>query len=74
MDLNELRADVREALAAGRERIDLVYVDEDEFQQAARAMLADGHSVTELRLGSAPGGCIVVRPANSLPLDVSATA
>ena len=74
MDLSELRADVREALAAGRGRVELVYVDEDDYQRAARAMLADGHDVTELRMGSAPGGCIVVRSAESLPLDPSATA
>ena len=74
MDLSELQADVREALDAGREHIELVYVDEDEYQMVVKAMLSDGHDVTELRLGGAPGGCIVVRSAEALPLDPSASA
>ena len=66
MDLNltELRADVREALAAGRERVELIYATEDEFQAAIGAMRADGHRVTEHRFGG-PGGCVIVRAAEA---------
>ena len=61
MDIEELRQDVREALGAGREVMELVYVDESEFQQAADAMRTDGWAVTENRWPPRAGGVIEVR-------------
>ena len=61
MDIEELRADVREALGAGREVVELIYVDESEYQQAADAMRADGWHVTENRWPPRAGGVIEVR-------------
>ena len=73
--LDELRADVKGAFGAGIDKVELLYVDEGEFQLAARAMLADGHNVTELRVAEGlPGGLIVVQRAADLPLDTTGTA
>lgn len=47
----------------------------DEGSQRHRWMLADGHDVTESRMGEGlPGGLIVVRRAQDLPLDATGEA
>lgn len=62
MDIEELRRDVREALGAGRKRVELVYADNADYNAAFAAMRGEGWRVTAERLN--PGGVIVVtKPA-----------
>ena len=65
LDIDELRQDVREALEAGRKRVELVYADDADYNAAFAAMRGDGWRVTAERLN--PGGVIVV----ALPAEMA---
>ena len=63
VNIEELRADVREALEAGKPCVTLSYASDDEVDAAKDAMRADGWAV-ELRRGERDGGVITVFPHN----------
>ena len=58
VNIEELRTDVREALEAGRKRVELVYADNADYAAAFAAMRGDGWRITAEPLN--PGGVIVV--------------
>ena len=60
MDIAELRADVREALEAGRPQVELVYASGGEYAAARDAMLADGWRIVAEEDHGEKGGIIVV--------------
>lgn len=46
VDVEELRRDVREALENGRERVELIYADNADYNAALTAMRGDGWQVS----------------------------
>ena len=60
MDITELRQDVREALAAGRSQVELMYTTRIEYENVLSAMRADGHRIVVAESRGEDGGMIVV--------------
>ena len=62
MDIQELRADVREALANGRPQVEL-YATRIEYEDVLAAMRQDGHRIVLADSRGEDGGMIVVANA-----------
>lgn len=62
LNIEELRADVREALEAGRPNVTLIYGDDANYEAAMTAMRREGYALA--RTKHHRGGIIIVRLAN----------
>ena len=63
LNVDELRADVREALDAGRPMVSLIYGDDGDYAAALEAMRQDGWRVRASRHPQSMGGIIFVERA-----------